>query len=234
MQEKPENQDTTYPVLPLRDVVVYPHMVIPLFVGREKSVKALDRAMEGNKQILLVAQKSAVEDDPEIVAIAEKAADPQRAVFEGWRQAKGPSWRSLNRLERRLATARPSDGCWAEATRLRVQWRVRSGEPRLAQEAVAMLDILLARDSVGQDMVLRARATLAAGETIGTLSTLDVLRKQLKPTVRGRRTAQAVLTLLRAIPKDKARQVTAAFRARIRRRAMMILEQGITEEAHLP
>ena len=61
-----ETEDTVYPVLPLRDVVVYPHMVIPLFVGREKSVRALDKAMEGNKQILLVAQKSAVEDDPEI------------------------------------------------------------------------------------------------------------------------------------------------------------------------
>ena len=54
----------TLPVLPLRDVVVYPHMVIPLFVGRVKSIKALDRAMEGNKQILLVAQKSPAEDDP--------------------------------------------------------------------------------------------------------------------------------------------------------------------------
>ena len=55
-----------YPVLPLRDVVVYPYMVIPLFVGREKSIKALDTAMAGNKQILLVAQKSAGEDDPGI------------------------------------------------------------------------------------------------------------------------------------------------------------------------
>ena len=54
------------PVLPLRDVVVYPYMVIPLFVGREKSIKALDTAMNGNKQILLVAQKSAGEDDPDI------------------------------------------------------------------------------------------------------------------------------------------------------------------------
>ena len=57
------------PVLPLRDVVVYPYMVIPLFVGREKSIKALDMAMEGNKQILLVAQKSAGDDDPDIEQI---------------------------------------------------------------------------------------------------------------------------------------------------------------------
>jgi ATP-dependent Lon protease len=52
------------PVLPLRDVVVYPHMVIPLFVGREKSIRALDSAMQQSKQILLVAQKSAEVDDP--------------------------------------------------------------------------------------------------------------------------------------------------------------------------
>ena len=54
----------TIPVLPLRDVVVYPHMVIPLFVGRDKSIKALEAAMEEDKEILLVAQKSASDDDP--------------------------------------------------------------------------------------------------------------------------------------------------------------------------
>ena len=52
------------PVLPLRDVVVFPHMVIPLFVGREKSIRALDIAVEGDKRILLVAQKAADTDDP--------------------------------------------------------------------------------------------------------------------------------------------------------------------------
>ncbi|MBN8481290.1 MAG: endopeptidase La [Xanthomonadales bacterium] len=52
------------PILPLRDVVVFPHMVIPLFVGREKSVRALDVAMEGDKQILLVAQRSPDVDEP--------------------------------------------------------------------------------------------------------------------------------------------------------------------------
>ncbi len=59
-----ENTFQRVPVLPLRDVVVYPHMVIPLFVGREKSIHALDSAMADNKQILLVAQKSAEIDDP--------------------------------------------------------------------------------------------------------------------------------------------------------------------------
>jgi len=58
------DQTQEVPVLPLRDVVVYPHMVIPLFVGREKSIKALDSAMASDKQILLVAQKSADVDDP--------------------------------------------------------------------------------------------------------------------------------------------------------------------------
>ena len=53
-----EIQKTVVPVLPLRDVVVYPHMVIPLFVGRDKSVVALDQAMGANKQILLIAQTS--------------------------------------------------------------------------------------------------------------------------------------------------------------------------------
>ncbi len=57
------SQSSEVPVLPLRDVVVYPHMVIPLFVGREKSIQALDSAMQANKQILLVAQKSADIDE---------------------------------------------------------------------------------------------------------------------------------------------------------------------------
>src|SRR3990172_3904396 len=52
------------PLLPLRDVVVFPHMVIPLFVGRPKSIKALETAMEAGKSIVLVAQKSASKDEP--------------------------------------------------------------------------------------------------------------------------------------------------------------------------
>ncbi len=57
-------QGTVYPVLPLRDIVVFPGMIVPLFVGREKSVKALEEVMKDDKQILLIAQKNASQDDP--------------------------------------------------------------------------------------------------------------------------------------------------------------------------
>src|SRR5918998_1300498 len=59
-----DQNQISLPLLPLRDVVVFPHMVIPLFVGRPKSIKALEIAMESGKSILLVAQKSAAKDDP--------------------------------------------------------------------------------------------------------------------------------------------------------------------------
>ncbi|HEX9462035.1 MAG TPA: endopeptidase La [Alphaproteobacteria bacterium] len=62
MTETPRG--TLYPVLPLRDIVVFPHMIVPLFVGREKSVRALEDVMKDDKQILLVTQKNAGQDDP--------------------------------------------------------------------------------------------------------------------------------------------------------------------------
>jgi ATP-dependent Lon protease len=66
MSESPliNTENTLLPLLPLRDVVVFPHMVIPLFVGRTKSIKALESAMEAGKSIVLVAQKSAAKDEP--------------------------------------------------------------------------------------------------------------------------------------------------------------------------
>lgn len=57
---------TVYPILPLRDIVVFPHMIVPLFVGREKSVRALEDVMHEDKQILLLTQKNAAQDDPAV------------------------------------------------------------------------------------------------------------------------------------------------------------------------
>ncbi len=62
---------TLYPVLPLRDIVVFPYMIVPLFVGREKSINALGEVMNADKHILLAAQKNAGDDDPATDAIYE-------------------------------------------------------------------------------------------------------------------------------------------------------------------
>src|SRR5690349_2578867 len=64
-------EPTQLPLLPLRDVVVFPHMVIPLFVGRPKSIKALEAAMEQGKSIMLAAQKAAAKDEPSAEDIYE-------------------------------------------------------------------------------------------------------------------------------------------------------------------
>jgi len=65
-EKNPKDSSNSYPLLPLRDVVVYPQIVQPLFVGRPKSIKALENAMAADKQILLVAQKNGSEDEPSI------------------------------------------------------------------------------------------------------------------------------------------------------------------------
>ena len=63
--ESPTENSQILPVLPLRDIVVFPHMIVPLFVGREKSVRALEEVMAKDKQIMLVAQREASVDDPQ-------------------------------------------------------------------------------------------------------------------------------------------------------------------------
>ena len=82
-------EQITLPLLPLRDVVVFPHMVIPLFVGRPKSIKALEVAMEAGRQIMLVAQKAAGKDEPkpddmfEVGCVSIDPADAQAARRHG-------------------------------------------------------------------------------------------------------------------------------------------------------
>ena len=64
-EEPTGNEPLYFPLLPLRDVVVFPNVVVPLFVGREKSIKALEYALSHNKEIFLAAQREAESDDPE-------------------------------------------------------------------------------------------------------------------------------------------------------------------------
>jgi ATP-dependent Lon protease len=105
-----EGPTMVLPVLPLRDVVVYPHMVIPLFVGREKSIHALEKAMAEDKQILLVAQKNAATNDPSvdevhligtISSILQLLKLPDgtiKVLVEGGQRAKIDHFLSMNEL----------------------------------------------------------------------------------------------------------------------------------------
>ena len=72
--------DGTFPVLPLRDIVVFPHMIVPLFVGREKSIRALEEVMRADKQILLATQQNPSEDEPTPRKTAVRTADSRPAV----------------------------------------------------------------------------------------------------------------------------------------------------------
>ena len=92
-------------VLPLRDIVVFPHMIVPLFVGREKSVRALEAVMKEDKQILLVAQKNAAQDDPSaddiyrvgtvstILQLLKLPDGTVKVLVEGGRRAKLASFK---------------------------------------------------------------------------------------------------------------------------------------------
>ena len=70
----------TLPVLPLRDIVVFPHMIVPLFVGRDRSVRALEAVMEDNRQILLATQIDAGDDEPSEEGIHPVGVDRQRVA----------------------------------------------------------------------------------------------------------------------------------------------------------
>jgi ATP-dependent Lon protease len=107
----------TLPLLPLRDVVVFPHMVIPLFVGRPKSIKALEAAMESGRQIMLVAQKAAGKDEPKaddmfdvgcVSSILQMLKLPDgtvKVLVEGVQRANTSSITETRRLLRRRSRA---------------------------------------------------------------------------------------------------------------------------------
>jgi ATP-dependent Lon protease len=104
----PLSRPDTIPVLPLRDVVVFPHLVIPLFVGRDKSIRALEQAMAADKQILLVTQKNEADDDPSVDDIYELGTvstilqllklpdNTVKVLVEGGQRARVESYESID------------------------------------------------------------------------------------------------------------------------------------------
>ena len=101
----------TLPVLPLRDIVVFPHMVVPLFVGRDKSVRALEEVMNGDKQILLVTQKNSADDDPAPAALIDRILDGlpdhiDAAKLQRGKKEEKQQWSADRKLGHDRASAR--------------------------------------------------------------------------------------------------------------------------------
>src|SRR4030081_298854 len=135
-----------YPVLPLRDIVVFPHMIVPLFVGREKSVRALEDVMKDDKQILLVTQKNASQDDPStsdiytvgtigtVLQLLKLPDGTVKVLVEGGQRARPRSSRrwlapwSGSSSNRSSSTRRSRLRCWSRSTRSTIpaSWPTRS------------------------------------------------------------------------------------------------------------
>ena len=117
-----------YPVLPLRDIVVFPYMIVPLFVGREKSVRALEAVMKDDKQILLVAQKNASQDDPStddiyrvgtvstILQLLKLPDGTVKVLVEGGRRAKIVSFRDTDSYFEAFTEAMPDQASDAKCS----------------------------------------------------------------------------------------------------------------------
>ncbi len=115
----PQAQSDLMAVLPLRDIVVFPHMIVPLFVGREKSVRALEAVMKEDKQILLVAQKNASQDDPSvediyrvgtvstILQLLKLPDGTVKVLVEGGRRAKISSFKETESYFEAMTTPMP-------------------------------------------------------------------------------------------------------------------------------
>src|ERR1700722_9638311 len=119
---QPQAQSDLMAVLPLRDIVVFPHMIVPLFVGREKSVRALEAVMKEDKQILLVAQKNASQDDPSvddifrvgtvstILQLLKLPDGTVKVLVEGGRRAKINSFKETESYFEAMIAPMPDQG----------------------------------------------------------------------------------------------------------------------------
>ncbi len=175
----------------------------------------LDPAAPSARAGLLAAQRAEVErGHPHGLALSELEA----AVAAGWRQAALGSWDALRALDPLLAAADARDVLFAEAARLRVRWRVESGDVREAREALAILDPVLPVGALPMDFVLRARVAARAEEPRQAIASLEELALRLERGTTARGAARSGLAVLDAVAGVPER-VRAPLRRRLQRLA---------------
>src|SRR3569623_2096886 len=142
------DRDRVYPVLPLRDIVVFPGMIVPLFVGREKSVKALEEVMRDDKHILVVTQKNAQDDDPKpgdifatgtIASVLQLLKLPDgtvKVLVEGLHRAAIDQYLQTEEYFEAQATALPEP----EGDAVEIEALARSAQTELSKDARTKAD----------------------------------------------------------------------------------------------
>ena len=173
--EAAEVGDEVLSVLPLRDIVVFPHMIVPLFVGREKSVRALEAVMRDDKQILLVAQRNAAQDDPAaddiyrvgtvstILQLLKLPDGTVKVLVEGGRRATIAEWKQTESHFEALVSPMPDID--AEAKELEALGRTVVGqfEQYIKLNKKIAPEVLAAAAPVAQAAVKTATKTAKAG-----------------------------------------------------------------------
>ena len=135
---------------------------------------ALDAQAAQARFGLLEARRSAVaQGDPALLALAQGLPPAAAAVVEGWRAEARSDDAAIRRLDAKLAQATPREAAFVPATLLRARWRIRSGDPQLAAEALELVDGVLAVGAGPAELLLRARAAAAAGRHDVALATLE-------------------------------------------------------------
>jgi len=165
---------------------------------------ALDPGVETARFALLEARRPGVEQgDPKLLEIARPLSPVPAAIVAGWRAVARGDDAALRALEPQLAQAPLRDATFAPAQRLRAEWRIRSGDPALGLEALALIDTILASEGDQADLLLRARAAAAAGRPDTALATLEDFGAMLSPGPNVHGVARDALVLLAALQPDQ-------------------------------
>lgn len=193
-------------------------LFLDLAAGRRRPAEpavAAEPSVELRSALLLALRPAIVEGRGPAPLLAWAEGDPAAgAVVAGWRLAQRGEEREMAGLEAPLAAVPPRHPLHQAATRLRIAWRLASGEPQAAREAVGLLDPLLAGSASAGDLLLRARLGAQAGDAATALASLDELARATVPD-RGRRRALAEegLAVLEALPPSDDREVRERLKA---------------------
>jgi hypothetical protein len=168
-----------------------------------RAIESVDQAVSINPRLrparLLQIELARAQGAPqaaEAIEGLEGLTDLDRTVLEGWALRDESDWTGLRALDEDLAAARPCDAWIESAMRLRVEWRLREGDPKLAAEALPLIDRVLAGGRSPNDMLLRARVAVAAREWRGMITTLHELILEQQPV--SRPLAQSALEIVDA------------------------------------